>query len=559
MLKMRSSIESGSIVFTVSAFLPFLFFLLSLSFDVYSYYKSVSIEQGNLDAACLLAAKQMPDAARARDVADKYLKKFSRELNNPIPYKGSIEIVTDESKNSVRLTLTGNAPIYFAKLLPLVFQSLSLPSGIPFKLQSSAQTSPRDAVIFVDNSNYLAPSLSSNEIIGWKLRDITGLRYGYLEIFYPTNSIANTTWRAASFFNNFGDVNIYPLNERPRRRLQYTEQCFNPVYSALKDAAIHLYDEISISPLNSVGVFSGPDANGQISRIKPLTAGGFSNGNPEGYLENNNSYRVRDQHCLAAAERASKDLTTWNENNPYTPGENRDFVMPPARLWHAFPSYPAGNLTRIRGFETRDSTFMFTYDDGSIIPGRLDSLTLREALWSRAVNPNRRLNFGRAVNDVVDELLGPSLHSRDIERGGMKDSVRSSAYFILGDMPYIGGARYPVSAAKNALETLLDSVNRRARQAGRQLFLYIVIPRTSHFYTSCDLLVCDQFEEEFDNFQDQVRPYALGQYGSEKEREKWRYLTVIPIRAPDPGSIAEDLMAHLPLSGKGTVLINKEA
>lgn len=554
------AIEKGSVIFTAAVFIPFLFFLISLSLDVYSYYKSVAVEQGLLDSASLLAAKQLPDSARARFVATKYLETFSRELKNQDPYRGSLSVGIDEAQNSVTLTLRGNAPIFFAKIIPKLFQGLSIPEGIPFKLESEARTSPRDAVVFVDNGNYLAPSLASNEIWGWKLRDKHDhLGYGYLEIFLPTTDPGDSSWRAAKFFHDFGNVNALPGSERTRRRIQYTQQCFNPVFSALKDAAIHLYDEIAASYLNSVAVLSGPNASGQIERLRSLKAGGFFGGESEGRIENSNFYPVRDQHCLAAAERVSKEMDDWNASHPYTPGENSNFELPPARLWHAFPSFLGGSLSRIRGFSSRDTSFMFTYDDGSLIPGREDSLTLREALWSRAVNPTRRLNFGRAVNEVVDELLGEGMHLRDAERGALKDATRSSAYMFLGGFPYINGVRYPAPDAKDGLEEMLDLANRRARDARRKIALYIIIPRTAEAFLSCEHIQCEDFEDDFQELVRQVRPHAGGSYGSEKEREKWNYLRVVPIRAPDPGSIATDLMAHLPLSERGVVLMNKEA
>lgn len=538
---------SGSIFF-IAAILPLLFLTIGVALDLSLFYLARSGEQRALDNAVLLGAKHLPFRPSAEDTVRRYLQVYSK-IESAAHGRGETALSVTSTNDQISATVQVESPLYLTSLVP----GWSAITSLHFPLRSTARINPRDIAIFFDNSRYLAPAYGGGE--SWT--DERGASTpGYFTDWIPSASRTAPDWPAAQLFQQ--NIAITPLARRIR-----TQQCFNPVYAAIKEGAIRLYDYLSSFSLNSVGVFSGPSTGGGIFMLRDLTRGGVGPSS-EGRLELAAYPIVNDTTCLAIAESANNSsYQSWlaSERQKQSASSNlanTNWSLPTniagsAQYHYAFPNY-SEQLDQSRlGIGAINSPNRVTFPNGGIADyGNLSRLTLRQAVWARAVNPNQAVNIEDIFNSVGSALL--SAPSRYGERGELVRGVRKTAYIILGDFPQTADGALEIgvpapppggTTIRQRMIAALSNLDSQASASATKLFIYLAVVRHySMMNGACSAMSCPEFHQQFDILDRFLENIDLN----------YPNLELKALRVPDPGSLAQDLVAHLPLTERTAIL-----
>ena len=529
--------EHGSgLVFFVAIVIPILFLLLSLALDMSSFYIDRSREQTVLNQAALLGAKSLPFLDSAAYTAGAYARLYSPAAARLGPDIVQVRVAKDE----VKVSLQAEVPFPLARFLEFA-------EPLKFHLAARARVNPKDVVIFFDNSSYLAPPINGEWF--WA-KEFSSETAGYFTAFLETADVDQAgNWPAATFFRRYPAAN----QDKPKKQIIYTQQCFNPAFSALKQGAIQLYDYISSFTFNSVAVLSGPKQLGGVFELHPMSAGGFFDGQPEGLLENANYSGVRDQHCLAAAEEAfypnnnNNGLKAWMEDTlQYEASlpslKISSWDLPSARMHYGFPAFSTVlDSTRPSG-DGRFQDVRITNSTGGLISSNLTLLSARDAIWARTVNRSATINIGAIISQVGAELLNAP--NRIETRGALGRTTTTSAYLLLGHFPHQNGAIFPAANVRTAIRSRLRALDDSAAERAKHIILYFVVVRHQGMYPGCQEKNCPEYLSTFANFETFLENIDLS----------LENLELVALRTPDVSTVALDLMSFLPLTERSTIL-----
>lgn len=310
-------------------------------------------------------------------------------------------------------------------------------------------------------------------------------------------------------------------------------------------------DYLSNFPSNRIGLLTGPAKGGGAFELRPLiTANELLAFGGKAVIENANApgWDVRDIDCLKAAELADQELQTSGE---YVVGQENRYVVPHARF--ALPSFSAEFN---QSYYNRSNPVS---SGNSILPG---SVTMRHALWSKVVNPNRVLT----VKNIADGLrsIVPAQKSGD--------SGLITTYLILGDLPhtfnsdtesqsYVNSDGDEVESFKRASllngyfallqqewVTQFSKLNTRLKNRNYKMNIYVMIIRNPVLYpeVECSMLGCPQYWNDYDNFVSVIE---------NSKNEIGKRVQFTPVRVPDSGSVAQDLAAMLPAANQTIYLV----
>ncbi|MBX7136974.1 MAG: hypothetical protein K1X83_03250 [Oligoflexia bacterium] len=530
MRMVKCSSERGSaIVLMLGLVLPVLCVLLALSLQLGTFSADRAREESVVRQAALLGVKFLPDNAAASDAVRRYIAQYSpgfQALSAELQ-PAAIESVFASGQLRVTLQLPARMP-------------LGIPADLTPALKYTAKASitPRDVAIFLDSSNYMAPPEGGEEF--W----VKHIQYGVLNLFAATTELSESQqWPAADYFRARHD-----LRNQPVRQLVYSQQCFNPSFSAFKEAALLLFDKISAADLNSVAVLSGPDAGGGVFELHALGPSGFHDFDGAGAIENHNYANVKDSECLSAAETAffgngiDGGLSSWFQRPP-----GAHWELPPAPLRYGFPANSVDLSQTLPLAPARNSNERLTDpDSGVLLPNAARYLSAREAIWSRRVNPSRAIDIGTVLAAVGGRLLAADRRAE--RRRELTPFITSSGYILLGDFPRHGSAKFPAAAVQSELRHSLRELDHSAAAAEKHLALYLVITRHEGMLPAavCPTLECAEFLDQFTALQDFLTDLQTNLSN----------LTITPIRAPDVSTVALDLMSYLPLTERGIILAN---
>ncbi len=537
--------QSGVISLLLAvAILPILTLLLSIGLEVGTAFYDRGVEQKTLDNAAMYAAQQLPFLQNA----DLAAKTIMAAQSATVKKYGLESLAVSVTSDSVQLVLT--MPMHF----PMA-ENFNIPNNLSYHIRSLARVQPRDVAIYFDSSRYLTPDLntaSSPNPIFWGLPSTSGGNDWV--VFKDTTLLFDSPdWRAATFFMNFpSPTALDPGNDNYPQRVANvrTQQCFNPAYSALKEASIRLYYSLSLFNLNSVGVFSGPSAIGDTFTIRNVRKGGFpSSLEGEAVIENiaNSTSQLRDEHCLAAAEIAQAELDVWRS---ITSQDNQENQFPPAKTAHAFPSFSSDVNSDILNNNYMPPFQLFVdHNNGNFIPGNEKYLSVREAVWARRASVNRVLDTRTAIDTVGDALNNAPL--RINERGALYKNVSRTGYIILGHMPRVkeSGVWYKLeddadkAMVRQKIRDSLDNVNSDAISSNRSIFIYILLVRNEQMYPDCGQL-CTSYINDHKFLFDRI----------ENWNANWSNLKVSLVRVPDSGSLVTELAGFLPTSEQAVFL-----
>lgn len=410
--------EHGATLLLVAGLLPLLALLIGLSIELNEFYLDRKYTQTTIDAAVRIAARKLPYSKITEQTARDFLKAHLQ----PAPGQ-QISVNADGSSVAINVT----RPAFFS--LTSLYNTADTPAVITYTSSSRAVLNPRNIVIFVDNSAYMSPALDLKHEQGWG-----GPRY----------------WPAAQIFRNLNRPELH--GQQVSARIM-TQQCFNPSFSALKEAAIRFYDFQSAGDMNQVGVFMGPDpVNSRVFQVRPLGAAApDSTGNFPYYR----TAFAKDEWCLAASESSA------------------------AYYGYTLPTLSDGISSPLLNRSRIDS------DDYSLLPASSSSVTVREIIWSKAATraaPGSAqiqpaiINIADVLKRTGGELLGAPM---TFSRGVASTDTSATAVLFLGDLPHQNSSRFPASETRDAISRELVELNRLATQLNRHLRFYFVI--TKHF------------------------------------------------------------------------------
>jgi hypothetical protein len=523
--------ESGSLTFFAAAVvLPILILLFTIGLQVGNIFTQRAVEQKVVEAAALYAVKQLPHKNTAVAGAQAYLS------NNSITIKthGLSQATINTSFDSVSIDLAIPFSFPGAKYFDFHDQFTTY-------VRASARIQPKDVGIYFDSSSYMMPEnldAFANDpdpaAGGWWGKQIILPDWSYNNFFVLTNiynSSDSLNWREAQFFRTFNNPTA-----APRTALKRTQICFNPTYSAVKEAVIRLYYANSQLSLNSVGVFTGPSqADATLPFIiRPVRKGGYFLGQSEGALENVNfnltGFDWRDQHCLAAAQLAQTDLDSWRQANASV----QEIQLPPAQMRHAYPQLSAETDTAILNHNNAGLNPAFAdTTTGAINPTlRAFNLSVREAVWGRRayVYPTTNQEVSLGIKDIITSVGGAVLAAdpRVAERGELVNTTSKQVFIILGNFPRanIGGALQGYESAttserqtiRNRLLAGLSELHTAAANLQQPLSIYITMlgrydPKIRNPVTGallvCTFSDCPEFETAVREIRDAIENWEL--------------------------------------------------
>jgi|GEM_PF-3149356 len=514
--------ESGAMtIFVAAMILPLLVIMVSMGIEIGSVFNSRSIEQKVTDSAALYAVKQLPNKAVALEAAQKYLQTNSETVKKYGLSRATI--VTSSDSVSVRLSVPFSFPLarYF-----------NFSGSFNYQVKSQTRIQPKDVVIYFDSSSYMMPAnmdqYAEDPDPGagewWSELSVnypaagSGMDWDFNSFFKSTtlyNPPGPNEWKEATFFRTYNNISV-----SPRTSLKRTQICFNPPFSALKEAVIRLYYANSQFNLNSVAVETGPSQldPSLIHIMRPIQRGGFVGGKSEGGIENEAfpGFIWRDRHCLAAAQVAQTSLDAWRASNP----SRLLTELPPVRMRHAFPHLSPETDPAILNHNGAGPNPAFANTVNGVLNASLlvNNMSIREAVWSRRAYPYLALDQETSIGIrqiIIDTgLEALQADPRIAERGPLAANVTKQVFILLGNFPRasIGGNMIGYETATvsqrqtiiNRMISGLDTLYYQTANLTQPLSIYITMmgrtfPNLKNPVTGADITCvfgqCQEFED----------------------------------------------------------------
>ena len=466
--------ESGSITFFVAALmLPALFLLFSLSLDVGKFYAEMDMAQKTIDDAVLFSYRYLPYAAEAKRAAEDYLAKA-----------GYPTAVVQTSNEMISIRYDTLCQLSFTKLLGVAVE-------IPLPVFSEAVGTPFDISLLVDSSGYMAPDVFQTTHWGTESSHF----YGTL---YPR--VHN---------NQLLDPQVL------------TEQCFNPLLSAVKRTAIGIYDYLSGSRLNAVGLSFAPGRPLLVDTARAvMPAGPRPDGTGEADLSDlNNTGLAGDELCAAIVQEEP-----YRDPQPF-----------------AIPGY---TNSIARGWNPADGRDMpMILDDGwKLNPNYQPYMQAREVIWSRAAHSGIAASIDAIISKMDSDLVGAAILQ---SRGGLAYKARKSGIILTADVPRLGTERFAHggdSVAQSMRESL-TALRERLVTYKQDLRLYYLVFHNGLAFEEPDM---------------QARIANLRSFFAELEAElvvdDKRRLELRVLDADDPDELARGVMTNLVLDNRNAMI-----
>lgn len=420
--------QRGSVpLFFVTFVLPLLFFLLSLSLDVGTYFSERANTQKVLDDVAMYAYRFLPYQSQAQSATASYVGRYG-----PVGAGISLTFPAD----GVELRVSRTFPLMFATMFGLPG------AGLPLVLTSRVRGVSSDVYVSLDVTATVAPPQTQSAPLATQWGD-------------------QNTWPASNYFNapQFGQA---VTNPEVRRIL--TQQCFNPVFAGLKRSAIEVVDYLGGFSLNSIGI-------------------GMDNGNLYDPLELIRS--VRGSLPLPQSQQTNQDATFANFKNNLVSNIDCVGVAERSDAPDQFKLPQFSGALPVRGnFSGRPST-LIDPATGQVNATYLPYLQGREVLWGQVARGGAGGSTATLVmNALTQVLLAPPVPGR----AGLKASAKKVLIFFASDLPRQGSVLFQTSsdAAGQALHSaLVTSVFPYVRAAstagvtGRVELLYVLLQSPS--------------------------------------------------------------------------------
>lgn len=302
---------------------------------------------------------------------------------------------------------------------------------------------------------------------------------------------AGSEWGAAEYFVRIADRFVPPADPRLS-----TARCFNFTVSALKRAAIGAHDYLGAFSDSRIGLGLFPGDGLPLQFVRSFDATGDTVADLPTYA----TRTVTADDCAAAAV------------------EERWFEQ------YRFPGNPYRN-----GSPPEEG--LGWGEAGAAAPR-----TVGAAVWMspvREVSPvsNGVGDFGAVLEGVLSVLLGaPAADGR----GGFSLNPRRLGLILMGDLPHVGGVRFPSEEVSERIDSILETFRPMIVEHQRRVAIYVVIlPAPGR---------------ELDSFERQ----ALDQYFTSREvRAAELLLDIEPIFPSDPEALRDSILPAILIDRSG--------
>jgi hypothetical protein len=400
-MKVELSSARGSVaIIFVGLFLPLIFFLFSLTLDVATYYTDQAKVQTALDESALYAYRFLPNITAAQDAALNYAARFT----------GMEGLTAEVSDSAVVLRVNRRSQLTFAKLVGVSDATL------PLSVVSRVRGAPVDALVVLDTSSAVAPVFGAS---GW-------------------GSLGE--WPAAQFFDDLGGVSAR----------EKTQRCFNPVFSALKSAAIDTYRYLGASSVNSVGLgfYSGVASSPLVSAREVAPLPRLPATPPEVSFIGFADPYVGPSLCAAAAQ--------------------AEVATPQYRFPEGNTDLPARGSFAGRPYE------MISPSTRNIDPAYLPFLQGEELIWSQAAASDPATGSAIALRTALLSVLAGE---RAAGRGGLSARPSRMLVWLTSQLPSEGGVQFGSTGdgqVRATLSALFAGTNSGFGDTGITIF-YVVL------------------------------------------------------------------------------------
>lgn len=396
----RYNQEGWYTLFFALFILPVMLLLGTISLDLANMIMMKRRLQSDLDLATLQAVKFLPDKSLASKSVENYLnlrKNYQAKLN--ITFEG--DTLYAKAIKDYRLTL---ADAFLGKR-----------SNFQVTANSSANSYPREVLVYIDSGNNVAPSIKTGEPLGNASK-------------YPS----------ATFFVDYFKDNVVTSEKKLRL---ITQQCFNPVFSAIKNTGIKLIDYFSNFSHVSIGVSFYPGIFSDSELMRPALFYSEQIENTNKFVDRKNfgySY-VSSTLCAASAENET------NANLYLFPKESSDASKPSYRV------------------DKSNYKFLPEYDP-YLLP--------EEYIWMLPANEDRGSDFSSVLNRARHDLLSSKFRE---QHGNLKTKVKKVIVFISNTLPQVNGTYFPSHLVKAKITDSFDKYHKLISEFDTDISIFYVL------------------------------------------------------------------------------------
>jgi len=399
------------------------FFVAAIVLPLLFFLFSLSLDMSTYYTENQKLQKVLDDAALHAYRFLPYMEDAEVAAHSYLAQYGDLADNTDivVTEDSVSLLSQKLSHLTFARLL-------GVDIGIPMTAYSRSRSTPFDALLLIDRASYLSPD------------PVAGTAWGDF-----------SSWPAASFFQQANPISGADPTLNP---VLLSQQCFNPAFSAIKTSAMQLYEYLISFQLNSVGVVVYPGNGNFVSTAREVLPGRDIAGGGEASFISYFANYSGNEFCAAAAER----------ENLYTQYQ-----------------FPAANskLEEEGAFFPPAPVHMITPGSWQYNPQYQNHLRTREVIWSQATHEgSQAVNSARVFEEVHARLAGSV---SVLERGGLVHRPVKTAVIFAGDVPRIGGLRFPDvdpvtgTDIQAELSTVINALKNSVTQYGLNLQVYYLL------------------------------------------------------------------------------------
>jgi hypothetical protein len=434
----------------------------------------------------------------------------------------------------------------FAPSLGLINKALAIP------IKKQVQVHPRKVFTFLDTSSYMGPDFDSGSFFGELQIEQNDSPFARWKRVQQNSPAPSTSWPPASYFLRAAQSICAERNCPISQHLKHTltQQCFNPLFSAVKEGVFSIHEYLANLPGTISSVFAGPDQAGKIVPISNAAAMLDVVPQPDS--------GISDVYCYAAAREAtfSVDYQNWMQKQipPVEYGTTlTGSLLPSVKVApYVFPPQSWGiNGERLIGHN--DSFPDIIPDKSTLTPTSLTTTTVstRAALWSKVRSSNHVASLPSILSEAESTLFSDISENSD---------ELALALIILGDYPYGRGGSplLELSSGQISLPVRRD-INRAFssifKVAGnRPLWIVIAIIRHDGMSDMCsqstDITAYHQCTDHYDRINtltDQWIGELPAQISSLTKGDTHR---VILLPVGDIDSFVYEVASYLPLIGK---------
>ena len=397
--------EQGSMMLFIAAILiPILFVFFSLTLDFEQFFGEKESIQHLADQAALYGYRFLPNKANATAATKLYLTQ-----NSSITAISEVTVTAD----SVTVDVNKTSNLTFANLASLISHSSTDPIGIPLSVHAVARGVPIDAFVMMDTSTYLAPSISDS--VPW-------IQNG-----------ERSLWPSAQFFSstNLWDIRAQ-MHEPAYVNEVVSQSCFNQIFSKVKKATIGAYQKLANFRLNAVGLGFYPSVYNSVDVARAVRSLDTVGIGEAGWIASPPSQEyVRNELCFAAAD------------------------MELSHTAYRFPTAPASLEYQWKSPSTGAPAMKVIPGVWNINPEVQPFLSVPQIIWSQAVRVGVDVNTPAAILQGATQIYAANSWQG---RGGLTNRAARVLVVLAGDVPRVGGLRYPNSAVETALGGVITQI-----------------------------------------------------------------------------------------------------